>query len=412
MTRSANYLDTPSPRETTPETHPTHGVHLSNETIISIINSLIPGSHILAINSLEHGKSFNNRIYFLKIHVPDDLLLHGLHNGAVNYLVLKLNGKFFDETNSKNEVSCLSLLEHFAPDVPSPRVLAWSDGDSSVLHRLTATGSLATKELEISRPEDNGQLHGWILMTRLPGVPLSTLDLDTDELKVVGEQLADMVYRWRHSLPAWASAGNLQCGLPHGKKQDSSSLEVAGLLISPSPNMPGFGVKAVAPIVSPLQYYRVKLEARLQKLQDLDVFTENRHLTPLFREFMDIQLPKLGISNAENSRFFFTHYDLSPRNVLMSADHTEITGIVDFEFSGFFPELDEFVNDSVANAGDWPDALYDAYLKATSLSRLEDNIAPWWLENVAPGDKGQHSQDLQKSKEIVLEAIQLLGAGV
>lgn len=423
--------NTSGPRETTPETHPTHGVYFSSETIISIINILIPGCNILAIDPLEHGKSFNNRIYFLKIYVPNNLLLHGLKNGAVNDLVLKLNGKFFDQTKSENEVSCLSLLEYFVPEIPSPRVLAWSDSKNFVIHKLSVAGTLATKELDINSEAD-GQLQGWILMTRLPGVPLSTLNLDTDKLKIVGERLADMVYRWRQSLPAWATAGNLECGLPDGKKQDPTSLEVAGLRIASSSNMPGFGVKAFEPIISQLQYYRVRLETRLQKLQELDVFAGNRHLNPLIKEFIAIQLPKLGISNEKN-RFLFTHYDLSPRNVLVSADHTNITGIIDFEFSGFFPELDEFVNDSVANEGDWPDAFYEAYLsrleacgmstprkgfkdqywrEATSLSRLEDNIAPWWLENVAPENKNQHLEDLQKSEQIILEAIQLLGASV
>ncbi|KAJ5739767.1 hypothetical protein N7533_012551 [Penicillium manginii] len=422
---------TPGPRETTPETHPTQGVYLSNETIISIIDDLIPGCNILAIDPLEHGKSFNNRIYFLKIDVPDDLVLHGLKNGAVNDLVLKLNGKFFDRTKSENEVSCLSLLEYFAPEIPSPRALAWSDSNGSVVHKLTVGGNLATKELHINSEAD-GKVQGWILMTRLPGVPLSTLNLDTDELKIAGEQLADMVYCWRQSLPGWASAGNLECGPPHGKEQDPNSLLVAGLRITSSSNMPGFDVKTSEPIISQLHYYQLRLETRLQKLQELDVFAGNRHLIPQIKEFIALQLPQLGISN-EKSRFLFTHYDLSPRNVLISANHTKISGIIDFEFSGFFPELDEFVNDSVANEGDWPDAFYEPYLsrleargmntprngikdqhwrEATSLSRLEDNIAPWWLENVAPENKNQHSEDLQKAKEIVLDTIQLLDAGL
>ncbi|KAE8368008.1 hypothetical protein BDV27DRAFT_122866 [Aspergillus caelatus] len=269
-------------------------------------------------------------------------------------------------------------------------------------------------------------------MTRLPGVPLSTLDLDTDKLKVVGEQLADIVYRWRESLPTWASAGNLECGIPHGKDQDPNSLEVAGLHIASSLNMPGFGVKVDEPIISQLQYYRVRLETRLQKLQELDIFAGNRHLVVPISEFIANQLPHLAICNGI-SHFLFTHYDLSPRNVLISVAHTKITGIIDFEFSGFFHEIDEFVNDSVANEGDWPDAFYEAYLRrleacgmnipgkgikeqywreATSLSRLEDNIAPWWLENLTPEDKNQCSEDLRKSTEMVLEAIQLLGTGV
>ncbi|KAL9485217.1 hypothetical protein ACSS6W_004006 [Trichoderma asperelloides] len=419
------------PRETTPETHPTQGIYFSRETIVSIIYFLVPTCKVLAIDPLEHGQSFNNRIYFLKIYIPNDLLLHGLNNGAINDLVLKLNGKFFDYTKSKNEVSCLSLLEHFVPEIPSPRVLAWADSKNSVVHKLTATGTLATKEFKINSEAD-GKVQGWILMTRVPGVPLSTPNLNTDKLKVIGQQLADIVYRWRESLPAWASAGNLECEISHEEEQDLNSLEIAGLRIASSSYMPGFGVKVVEPILSQLQYYQVKLETRLQKLQELNIFAGNRHLIAPIREFIDIQLPRLGISSGE-SRFLFTHYDLSPRNVLVSEDHTKITGIIDFEFSGVFPELDEFVNDSVANEGDWPGAFYEAYLsrlevcgmktprkgikdqywrEATSLSRLEDNIAPWWLENLAPEDKNQYSEDLRKSEKKVLEAIQLLGTGL
>lgn len=419
------------PRGTTPETHPTHGIYFSSETIVRIIDFLVPGCKILAIDPLEHGKSFNNRIYFIKIHVPGDLLLHGLNSGAVNDLVLKLNGKFFDHSKSKNEVSCLSLLEHFVPEIPSPRVLAWSHSETTVIHKLTVTGTLATKEFEINSEAD-GQVQGWILMTRLPGAPLSTLNLEADKLKVVGEQLADIVYRWRESPPAWASAGNLECEISHGNDQDLNSLEVAGLRIASSSYMPGFGVKVVEPILSQLQYYQVKLEARLQKLQELDILAGNRHLIAPVREFIATQLPQLGISNGK-SDFFFTHYDLSPRNVLVSEDHMKITGVIDFEFSGYFPELDEFVNDSVGNEGDWSDIFYEAYLsglegrgiktprkgiksqywrEATWLSRLEDNIAPWWLENLAPQDKNQYSEDFQKSEGIVLEAIQVLGTGI
>ncbi|OQE14233.1 hypothetical protein PENSTE_c037G04154 [Penicillium steckii] len=196
--------------------------------------------------------------------------------------------------------------------------------------------------------------------------------------------------------------------------------------------MPAFGVKVLEPITSQLEYYRVRLETRLQKLQELDIFAKNRSLVPSIRDFIANQLPKLGISNGQD-RFLFTHYDLSPRNVLISADHTRFTGIIDFEFSGFFTELDEFVNDSVANEGDWSDAFYEAYLsrleacgmitprkgikdqlwrKATTLSRFEDNIAPWWLENVTPENKDQHLEDLHKSMGIVSETIQQLSDGI
>lgn len=106
---------TSGPREITSETHTTQGAYFSSETIISIIDPLVPGCNVLAIDPLEHGKSFNNRIYFLKTYVPEDLVLHGLKNGTVNELALKLNGKFLDQTKSENELSCLSVLSISCP---------------------------------------------------------------------------------------------------------------------------------------------------------------------------------------------------------------------------------------------------------------------------------------------------------
>ena len=119
--------------------------------------------------------------------------------------------------------------------------------------------------------------------------------------------------------------------------------------------------------------------------------------------------------------FLFTHYDLSPRNTLVSfPDSTtsttctctshvspKITGIIDFEFAGFFPPSHEFVNDYVDNGGDWPEQVYSSYLARLEelgvptprrgiderlwklehqLGILLDNIAPWWLPGGMDGD--------------------------
>ncbi|KAK2759846.1 hypothetical protein FQN54_002580 [Arachnomyces sp. PD_36] len=421
----------PGSRESTPENHPTHGVHFSDETIAGIIDCLAPQCKISSITPLERGKSFNNRIYFVKIEVPEDLSFQGLNNGCVNELVLKLNGQFFDLSKSRNEVSCLSLLNTFVPEIPSPKVLAWSDTEGSILHRLTPQGTVERKSFEFG-DRSAKQHHDWILMTRVPGNALSTLDLKSEELKDIGRQLADIVFTWRDAMPVWTTAGNLHCEVKADseKPQVADSLDIAGLRVSTSTHMPIFGIDVLEPITNYLQYFRLRLETRLQKLQKLDVFETNKDMAPFIQEFVATGLPQLGIC-AEETRFLFTHNDLSPRNLLIAGNPPRVTGIIDFEFAGYFPELDDFVNDAVHNEGDWPETLYAAYLdrleergmrtprkdvskrlweEATTIFRIEKYMAPWWLENITAGGSGdgQLVEELSRSKKIVQEAIRLL----
>jgi hypothetical protein len=165
----------------------------------------------------------------------------------------------------------------------------------------------------------------------------------------------------------------------------------------------------------------------------------------LISNFISETLPRLvGRNNdhEENNEafrsnhrcFVFTHYDLSHRNTLIlfpskdSGDDVNgvphITGLVDFEFAGFFPPVDEFVNDYVDNGGDWPTAVYSAYLdrleelrvptpqkgldeevwkRAHRLGRLLDSVAPWWL----PGNFEKDELDLKlaECREIVRSSI-------
>ena len=60
----------------------------------------------------------------------------------------------------------------------------------------------------------------------------------------------------------------------------------------------------------------------------------------------------------------FTHYDFSPRNILVSEGSPPlVTSVLDFEFAGFFPNEDQFTNNAIANNQDWPDAAYRVFLE-------------------------------------------------
>lgn len=194
-------------------------------------------------------------------------------------------------------------------------------------------------------------------------------------------------------------------------------------------------VKVTTPITGVYEQYQKKLQKKLSELENSSTYSRNRALIPRVRTFIDECLPHLEVNSgtlpAEMSTgsFVLTHYDLSPRNILICGSPPKISGIVDFEFAGFFGEPEEFLNDSVGNDEDWHPEVYDAYLTqlqmqdvATprngfpthnwdtlrSLERLSENIAPWWL----PGPHVGASLDaeLAKAEVLVLEQLDKLEA--
>ncbi|KAG7289220.1 hypothetical protein NEMBOFW57_005584 [Staphylotrichum longicolle] len=201
--------------------------------------------------------------------------------------------------------------------------------------------------------------------------------------------------------------------------------------MSPDPTRPWFKITGIVgdaitfdvPVRSHRDYLRIKVEDKLRQLQTTDIFLPNRYLSPLLTAFVSDTLPTLKLAN-EAAEFVFTHFDLSPRNVLVSGTPPMVTGLVDFEFSGFFPKVDEFVNDYVDNGGDWASAAYSAYLgrlaelgvdtpahgidevvwrQAYWFGQMTEHIAPWWL----PGDEGEEGLKaaLRESAAVVQEML-------
>ncbi len=348
-------------------------------------------------------------------------------------LVLKVNGRFFGADKIQNEVCSLWLLERYCPDIPAPRIFAWSeDGETIICLSENRDGSRKGK---LGHPgPSGGKKPGWVLMSRTGGESVSGLDLQEHEWAQVGRQVADLASSWRQSIPTQAYCGAicLQRGptlgvtLSRSPDSDRPSLGVAGII--------GDGLRFSDPVTDAIEFQRVKLIDKVQQLETQQVYSPNKlSLLPLIRDFVSSTLPKLELVRAStgngNDGFVFTHYDLSPRNMLVSETDSgyKIVGVVDFEFAGFFPALEEFVNDYVDNGGDWPKAAYDAYLgrlgelgtptpvkgiekqvwqQAHWLGQLLENIAPWWL----PGDKNEKELEeaLGKSEEVVLGMLGLL----
>ena len=260
---------------------------------------------------------------------------------------------------------------------------------------------LVERRLDISEIET---CPGWILLSRLRGRVLREEDLEGSPGEQLMRQLARYKAECRLQPPPMTEIGNLRLS----RHSEDSSLQQSSSC-STFPGLPDCRVEGLllcstqpsSTTLSAREYYKHRLEDQSTIMQTEDVFTPNRtQIVRLVKAFTADTLPRLLVtSQPENS--VFTHYDFSPRNVLVSTTSPpQITGIVDFEFAGFFPHEEDFVNDAVDNAGDWPEPSYKVFLdelekcgvktplrgldgrlwrEAVSLRRLTENIAPWRL---------------------------------
>jgi hypothetical protein len=157
-----------------------------------------------------------------------------------------------------------------------------------------------------------------------------------------------------------------------------------------------------SPNTGSLDYYCIRLEDQLTKLKTEDVFAAMRNENPLVvREFAEKTLLGLSLFSSEKpTAMTFTHYDSLPRNILVSESSPYlVTGILDFEFAGFFPN-EEFTNNAITNSDDWPEAAYRVFLEeleglgertplrridrglwkeACRLVQIAEDVVPWYL---------------------------------
>jgi hypothetical protein len=266
-------------------------------------------------------------------------------------------------------------------------------------------------------------------MTRVPGNPINLSTLGNDDKLHLATQLANQVTHWRRSVPPQNFAGNIsfhRMGCQPDIKVPSSNRDIEMQFLIRG--MLGEELHCQDGIASLADYYKLRIENKMKTLETNETFAPNRHLVQPLQDFIRQVLLTLSSLDTKDDSFVFTHYDLSPRNILVSGKPPQITGIVDFEFSGFFPPLDEFLNDCIANNGDWPQDMYEVYLKRLEsngvptplagikkdhweqmalLEELVEKIAPWWLPGRFRGE--QLKQELNKVKARVGEILEKLG---
>jgi len=409
-------IDDPTPPE-----HPTFGINIPDETIKILIRTYVTYTFdTLNVSELSHKLSYNNKIYI--IHLTSDA-------GDNQSYVLKVNGRFHGAAKVENEVACLLLLEKFCSAVPVPRVIAWS-----------ANGLHISRKDRVKDPIDSlvtdGRLPGWILMTKLPGSPLEAYSLSLDERKGLASELASSLASWRQCIPPSDRSASLHFR-PRDPERPRDDLYPADVLDGQKVFTYGFvdsGNHSGSSAGSLLEHWQAVLGWQISRMTTDPVYAPNRDalLRPL-RTFLETDLPRLALfSQLDKPPFVFSHTDFFPRNVLVQRDPLRLSGIVDFEFAGFYPEMGEFVQDWLPEDDDsqWPADMYEMMLdeldrldektprcleptERTALNllhKLEDCIAPWWLREVDVTGIDTISAELLKAREDVNKTLKLLEA--
>jgi hypothetical protein len=203
----------------TPPHHPTYNVRFSPETIKGILTIACPVQRVLNIETLPSGKSFNNRLYFVDVGLkdrdaPDERSSSDSGDSVQKQsMVLKVSGQFFGPDKVQNEISCLLLLEKHRPDVPVPRIVAWSE-DGLTIRCYASAGLFPPMSVSVQDPSSRPGIdiggRGWVLMTRRPGRLIRVEDLQGPHSASLMRQLARYAAQWRQKMPRPDRIGNVK----------------------------------------------------------------------------------------------------------------------------------------------------------------------------------------------------------
>ncbi|KAF9277163.1 hypothetical protein BGZ68_009500 [Mortierella alpina] len=362
------YTETEGPRK---------GIFLSFEKAQHLIEFHIPGKQLDRLFYFKRG--YNNRVYLAQC------------TDASEY-VIRLGGRFWDHKKITNEVLALQLARKALGNVVAVPMVVGASTDEAKVHADESTRIV---------PYD------YIIMTRLPGVPLDTvwdqLSL-TDKTQIV-DQVAEIFARLRTI--ELSAVGNFVIG-PTGEPEVGPLMEggggpflswkdfVAGNIQQEIKNMLGQETNFAETTV-----HLPRLEALVHKIQSGQLeaqFGPSQSLAPEF---------------ACERPISFLHGDFESRNMLVVG--TQIVGLHDFEFAGGFPSEQEWCagfewlfarSEDPYDAGEQQKLkdmtkdqheLLDYFLRIMKdkygliqfgqgyqeykviLYHLQSNIAPWWL---------------------------------
>ena len=237
-----------APRSSTPPHYPYYGVHVSDSQAVQILAQSIPEASFLGLAALPDGTYYNNRVYRLQ-HTQGDL--------GSETSILKVCGRASGREKPRNEVNVLRLIGATRPELPVPRIIAWS-GQNAECEAITE--------------------HAWILMTLLEGQSLDTCsDVDETDCRSVFDDVAGFLSNLRKDCPEVVGIGNLV------DTRDSNRIPVLGAPVD-TPSLPGWPKTTYLEYITSLLAEGIavrKTDSDYAEERDLVIPTRCRQLIPL-----------------------------------------------------------------------------------------------------------------------------------
>ncbi|KAK3821339.1 MAG: kinase-like domain-containing protein [Benniella sp.] len=377
---------------------PRKGIHLTFDQAQRLLHFHLPGKQLKELSYFNRG--YNNRVYL------------ACCTDASEY-VIRLGGRLWDHRKITNEVQALALARKALVNVVQvPTIIG------------TSVDQTHTKIIP----------HDYIVMSRLPGVPLDSIwdDMSLEEQEKVVDQVAEIFARLRSiELP---EIGNFVKG-PNGEPTIGPMMEGS----SGSGPYQSWGAFAVANIQKEINWLQSdgKFAETMAYLPRIETLVKTIELGDLEKRFQ-------GASTQDASPISFTHGDFESRNILVIGH--KVVGLLDFEFAGGFPSEQEWCagfewlfaraedpfdkgeEEKLKNMSQDQKQLLDYFLRILEdkygiqqfgkvceeykvvLYHLQINMAPWWLRDIPKEDwTDKQRQSMMTAADSLDKALTFLG---
>ncbi|KAG0303812.1 hypothetical protein BGZ97_001739 [Linnemannia gamsii] len=282
---------------------PRKGIYLTFQQATRLIAFHLPNKQLDQLFYFKRG--FNNRVYLA-------------HCSDGSEYVIRLGGRFWDHTKIINEAQALNLARAALGNIVAVPQFVGTSVEESKVHT------------EASRIIP----HDYIIMNRLPGVPLDTVwdALSQDDKKTIAAQVAEIFARLRSI--KLTNIGNFVEG-PQGEPKVGALMEGGG---GPFLCWGEFVTANIQKELRVLTRYKSKFPEIMPYLPRIHALLD-KVLSGELEKHFEAKATENGEDTSERP-ISFLHGDFESRNILVVG--TKITGLHDFEFAGGFPAEQEW----------------------------------------------------------------------